>query len=425
VRPAGRYVRRWLDVLGDLVADTARSLVAHRLRYGLTSSGIVWGIAMLTFLSAAMDGYDAHFERQTTKVGQRVVFLFPGWVTKPGVGQRSTRPIELEIEDVRRLEALDSVEAAGAALFLRSLMLRAGARTKLVWSYGATESTLQIRNYGLGAGRFLTRRDVDGAARVVFLGARVAERLFGGRDAVGREVLIESIPFRVVGVSAPKGDQLVYMGPPDDEVAFVPVTTAQRWLTRDDQVGQVIFAPRTRALGWAALDAVRGLLGLHHDFRPGDEGAMSSFYVIEALQIVELLLLGLRIFLTAAIAITLLVGAAGVMNVMFVVVTERTREIGLRKAIGASNGAIFVQFLAEAFAVTALSGALGAALGWLAVRAAQAMIGEGSTMAPVPQLQPLALLVIVATMVVVGLAAGILPAARASRVDPAVSLRSA
>jgi len=410
--------------VADLALETARSIAAHRLRYGLTSSGIVWGIAMLTFLSASMDGYDAHFATQMQKVGQRVVFLFPGSVTATGVGQRATRPVELKLADVRRVAEVDSIAAAGTSLFLRALMMRAGPRTKLVWSYGATEDTLRIRNYEVGAGRFLTRRDVDESARVVFLGWRTAERLFGARPAVGSEVLIESIPFRVVGVSARKGDQIIYMGPPDDELAFIPVTTAQRRVTRDELVGQVIFEPRTRELGWPALAAARDVLGQHHSFRASDNGAMSSFYVIEALQIVELLLLGLRIFLTSAIVITLLVGAAGVMNVMFVVVTERTREIGLRKAIGASNGAIFAQFLAEALAVTVASGAVGAALGWVAVQGAKALIGEGSTMSPVPLLRPQAFLVIVATMIAVGVAAGLLPAARAARTDPAVSLRA-
>jgi putative ABC transport system permease protein len=412
-------------MLADVAAETLRSLRAHRLRYGLTSSGIVWGILMLTFLSASMDGYDLHFAHEMTKIGRKVVFLFPGSVTRPGVGQLATRAVDLELEDVARVAALDSVESAGTNRFLGSLLMRAGPRTKLIWSYGATADTLSIRSFEVATGRGFHAHDVAASARVVFLAPAAAERLFGaGRPAVGRTVRIDGIPFRVIGVARPKGEQIIFNGPPDDDIAFVPVTTAQRWFNRDDGIGQMIFAPRTREQGFDAVTAVRGLLGLHHDFGPDDDSALASFYVVEALQIVELLLLGLRIFLTTAIVITLLVGAAGVMNVMYVVVTERTREIGLRKAIGASNRAIFLQFLAEAFAVTVISGLVGAALGWLAVTAAAAGIGEGSTMASAPVLMPRAFVAIVLTMVVVGVAAGLLPALRASRIDPAVSLRA-
>jgi len=412
-------------LLADLAVETLRSLRAHRLRYGLTSSGIVWGILMLTFLSASMDGYDLHFADEMTKIGRKIVFLFPGAVTRPGVGQRATRPVDLELEDVARLAALESVESAGTNRFLGSLLMRAGPRTKLIWSYGATADTLSIRSFEVASGRGFTAEDVAAKARVAFLAAKTAERLLGvGRPTVGRRMRIEGVPFRVIGVARPKGEQIIFSGAPDDDIAFVPVTTAQRWFNRDDHVGQVIFAPRTREVGFQAVTAVRALLGLHHAFRSDDDSALGSFYVVEALQIVESLLLGLRIFLTTAIVITLLVGAAGVMNVMYVVVTERTREIGLRKAIGASNSAIFLQFLAEALAVTVVSGLVGAGLGWLAVAAAAAGIGEGSTMASAPVLMPRAFVSIVLTMIVVGVAAGILPALRASRIDPAISLRA-
>ncbi|MBM4266111.1 MAG: ABC transporter permease [Deltaproteobacteria bacterium] len=410
--------------MGDLWRETLRSLAAHKLRFALTASGIVWGIWMLTFLSAYMHGSDVHFAKQMTKIGQKVVFLFPGSVRRPGVGERASRPVELELDDVARIQALESVDAAGTNLFLQNLVVRANGRTRLVWAYGATEHTASIRNFDLGAGRFPSRRDVDEAARVVFLGAGIAKRLFGNRPAVGERVLIESIPFRVIGVSAEKGKQLIFSGPPDDLAALVPITTARRWFSKNDNVGQILFAPTTREAGWEAIPSVRGLLGVHHDFRSGDDSALGSFYIMEAVQIIELLLLGMRIFLTFAVFVTLLVGAAGVMNVMFVIVTERTREIGLRKAIGASNGAIFAQFVAESVAITFVSGLVGALLGVATVLAAQAALGQGTELASTPQLDPGSFATIVATMMVVGVGAGVLPAIRAARIDPAVSLRA-
>jgi len=179
-----------------------------------------------------------------------------------------------------------------------------------------------------------------------------------------------------------------------------------------------------RDRGDDAKTAVRGLLGVHHRFTEDDSSAMADFYVLEALEIVDLLLLGFQLFLYFTIGVTLLVGAAGVMNVMFVIVTERTREIGLRKAIGGSNGAIFAQFLIEAVVTTVFSGAIGALLGVALVEASQAAIGEGTRFVGAPLLAPGSFVTIVSVMVLTGIAAGILPALRASRVQPAVSLRS-
>ena len=208
-------------------------------------------------------------------------------------------------------------------------------------------------------GRFFSQSDVERAARVVYLGAVAAERLFGGAPAVGRTLQIESVTFRVIGVNQAKGDQMVGMNGWDDWAVFMPYTTAQRWLVHSEKLEQVAFAPTTREGSWEAIRSTRELLGLRHDFPPDLDTALSFFNVQEILQIVHQLFLGLRIFLVTAGLVTLLVGAIGVMNVMLVVVGERTNEIGLRKAVGATDRAIFVQFLAEAAAVCGISGVAG------------------------------------------------------------------
>ena len=410
-------------MLRDYLVEIVRNLRAHKMRFGLTATGIVWGIMMLTYLSAWMHGYETHLTRQMTKVGQNIVFLFPGVVSKPGIGQRASRPVELEHEDVARLESLEGVGAAAGNHWLNSLMLRAEGRTKLVWSYGVTEKATRIRNYAVGQGRAISRADVEHRSRVVFLGATTAQRMFGGRNPVGARVQIEGVPFRVVGVAAEKGEQLIHSGPRDDEVLLLPLTTALRWFAKDDAVGQIIYEPARRDIGKEAMTSVRGLLGVHHGFAEDDSGAMADFYVLEAVELIEMLLLGFQIFLYFAIGITLLVGAAGVMNVMFVIVTERTREIGLRKAVGGSSRSIFVQFLTEAVFLTFLSGAIGAGLGVGLVLLSQLVIGE-NRFSHVPVLAPGSFGVIFLVMTCVGVAAGALPALRAARIEPAVSLRS-
>ncbi|MEW6270257.1 MAG: ABC transporter permease [Thermodesulfobacteriota bacterium] len=411
-------------MLRDLLSTTLRSVWAHAFRFALTALGIVWGAAMLTYLSAMADGYDRHFEAQIDKLGQRIVFLFPGVATKLHVGQRGARPVELEREDVDRVAALHAVERAAPNLWLGPRVVRAAGRTKLVHTYGGSEETAALRSFEMAAGRFLGRRDVDLARNVVVLGPRAAERLFAGAPAVGRTVHVEGIPFEVIGVARAKGDQLLFMGPLDDEVAFVPFTTARTWFTRTDVVDQLVFAPLTREGSWDAVRLVRATLGRHHGFRQDDDAAMGYFNVQEAVDIVHGLLLALRLFLTAASLVTLFAGAVGVMNIMLVMVAERTREIGLKKAIGASNRRIFLEVVAETLLVTALAGLVGVLLAWLGVELSARGIAPGQTMQGPPLLAARRVVVILVTLIGVALASAVLPALRAIRTDPASALRA-
>jgi putative ABC transport system permease protein len=276
----------------------------------------------------------------------------------------------------------------------------------------------------VGAGRLISRRDVEGAGKVVFLGAKVADRLFGAAPAVGRAVQIEAIPFDVIGVAARKGDQMVNLGAADDDLALIPITTAQRWFTRGNEVTQVVYAPRTREESYESVPSVRGLTGLHHRFGEEDRNALGIFNFQEGVEMLHTMLFGQRLFLRVTSLITLLVGAMGVMNIMLVVVTERTKEIGLRKAVGASHRAIFGQFLAESVAVTILAGAVGAALALGGVAAVAHGMEVSGAEGPIPLIVPSSVLAIFATLVGTGVGAGMLPALRASRVEPAISLRA-
>jgi putative ABC transport system permease protein len=414
-----------MNAMVDLLVETQRGLRAQAFRFGLAALGMAWGVAMLTYLSASAEGYDRHFAREIAKVGERIVFLFPGSITKQTVGQRGARVLDLERDDVDRLATLAVVERAAPNTWVGPRVVRAGRRTKLVWLHGASADTAPVRNYELALGRGLSPADVQGGARVIFLGARAAERLFGRAPAVGRAVHIDGIPFTVVGVAAKKGHQLVFVGPGDDEVGFVPITTAQRWFTHTRRIDQVIFQPRSRQESWEALDRVRGLTALHQRYRADDDTALGAFNVQEVVQIVEALLLALRAFLTAASIVTLIAGAVGVTNIMLVMVAERTREFGLRKALGASNRALAAQVMAETLALTLSSGGIGLVIGWLGVRASvAALAGHENTMQGAPVLTVPTAVLVVATLVVIGVIAGAVPARRAMRVDPAVALRA-
>jgi putative ABC transport system permease protein len=411
-----------VNVLRDLVRETLRSLRAHKLRYGLTSLGIVWGAFMLTYLSASMEGTERHFMGAMMKMGPRVVFMGGGVVLKQRVGERGARPVELEDEDSKRLGALETVEAASPRVELFSEMVRAGRRTKLLRVEGMNETADGIRNFHVAEGRFLSRTDVDANARVAFLGADAAKRLFGNEPAVGQRITIANLPFRVIGVAQRKGMQLTDTLAPDDLKVLIPYSTAQRWITQTDKVEEFVFAPESAEVSTESVRRVRELTAPHHGFDPGLETAMWFFDIQEALQLVGGLLAAMRLFNVVAGLTTLLVGAVGVMNIMLVIVGERRSEIGLRKAIGATGRAIFLQFLAEATAVCLISGLVGAVFG-IALAQLIAHLAPASPFASTPVVDPRTVVTLTFALVMVGIVAGVAPAWRAAQVPPAEALR--
>jgi len=408
----------------ELVRDTLRSLRAHRLRFALTCLGVVWGAFMLTFLSASMRGVQEHFVGALEQLGPKIVYLFPGSVVDERVGDRDARPVEVEAADVRAIESMRSIEQTAPNVILDSRVVRAGRTTKLLSVQGVGHETAAIRSFETAAGRFISPLDVARAERVAFLGATAADRLFGDAPAVDRRIQIDSIGFRVIGVAELKGPQLIAVHGLDDLAVMIPYTTAQRWFTRSTTFEQVIYAPSTRDASVASIRDTRELIALRKRFDPEIETALYFFDIQEMLKVMAGVFVGLRFFLSAAGVVTLLVGAIGVMNIMLVVVSERANEIGLRKAIGASDREIFVQFLAESAGVSTLSGLLGAALGVALSLYLRAHLPPDGLLGSPAVLDPPAMLIFVSCLVVVGVVAGLAPALRAARIDPAETLRA-
>ncbi|MFQ5416429.1 MAG: ABC transporter permease [Myxococcota bacterium] len=408
----------------DLLIVTFSSLRAHGLRFGLTSLGILWGSFMLTYLSASLEGLDRHFTHLLETTGPKLVIAWPGAILKSRVGERGARQVELDNDDVDRIATILQVELASQNAVLWAQVVRSGRRTKLLNVTGVSPQTSEIRNFAVAVGRFVSQTDVDRGARVAFLGHTAAERLFGFRSAVGETLQIESIRFRVIGVAREKGEQLIGGLGRDDNAVLIPYSTAQRLLQHGDGVAQVVFAPTTREESGGTTRRVREVLGLHHHFDPDVDSAISFFNVHDVMQIIYSVFFGLRIFLVSAGVVTLLVGAVSVMNIMLVVVGERTSEIGLRKAVGGSRREIFVQFLAEATAVCGLSGVAGAAMGVGMIQLTARYTPEDGALTSMPILDPFTVTVIVVSLVAVGIVAGVVPAVRAARVEPAEALRS-
>jgi len=410
-------------MMGDFLLETMSSLRAHKLRFGLAALGVGWGALMLTFLSAQTGAMGDHFRHEIEEIGPKLVIMGRGVVLKDRVGERASRPIELEAGDVERIEALGLVEHASPHIELTGRVVRHGRRTKILnvmgWDYDADA----IRNFRAAKGRFLSPTDVSEARLVAFLGPRAKTRLFGAATAIGNDIQIEGERFRVIGIAVEKRDQLTDAGNPDDLMVIIPYTTAQRRFTHTEKLAELIFTAERREESAQAIDQARELTSLHRGFPSDSDTAMWSMNYWDTLKVLFGMLFAIQFFMAAAGSLTLLVGAVGVMNIMLVVVGERTREIGVRKALGARNRDVFVQFLAEAVVVALGAAGLGS-LGGIALLRATAGTLERAGIAVGTWPDPFTQAVVMVALVAVAIVAGVLPAIRAARVPPAEALRS-
>jgi putative ABC transport system permease protein len=414
------------DLVRDLIADSLRNIRAHWLRVLLTGTGIVWGIALFTALSASGAALREHYREHMEAIGRKVIYVFPGAVPRAGGASRLSRRIVLERDDPARLPPSQLIDRAEPELWLGPRVLKGGGHIKVVWTYGVGPATGQIRNFRIARGRFITADDVAARRRVLVIGAKVEERLFGRGSGLGRTVRLDGHPFRIVGVSPEKGEQMMNMGPRDDEQALVPLSTAQRLFTASERIDYVIYEPRTRAEGWASTARARALLAPHHDVSPGVEEAFSFFNIADAIRLVEDMNVAVHIFYLVCGLLTLVAGGIGVMNIMLVAVAERTRELALRKAVGATNRDLFLQLLCETVVVTLVAGALGIALGAGIIGVLAALRNSSASsrfLMPDVHFSLDTALFAAAVLFAVAIAAGITPARRAARVDPAVALR--
>jgi putative ABC transport system permease protein len=410
-------------MMGDLVRETLASLRAHALRFGLAALGVGWGALMLTFLSAQSGAMASHFRHELEEIGPRLVILGPGTIVRERVGERASREVEIEAEDVARIEGLSVVEHASPVVELPGQLVRHGRRSKLLNVVGWDHDAARIRNFSAAEGRFLSPRDVADAATVAFLGPRAKERLFGAEPALGETIQIGAERFRVIGISNAKQDQVMDVGNPDDLLVMIPYTTAQRRFAQTEKLHELILSAERRELGGLAIAQARELTALHHSFDPRSDTALWSVDFWDTLKVLFGMLFATQLFMAVAGTLTLLVGAVGVMNIMLVVVTERTREIGVRKALGARDRDVFLQFLSEAVTVALASGVLGTAAG-LALLRATAGAFESAGIAVSARPDPFTTFVVSGALVAVAIVAGVLPAARAARVPPAEALRS-
>jgi ABC-type antimicrobial peptide transport system permease subunit len=391
---------------------------AHKLRSALTITCVMLGVASLVLIAGFISGLFYNWETYQREFGfnERIsVYETAAPDTDPKIRQPGTT-----LEDARALQAMCRHAVAVAAESGAPGQLCFNGKTADVNVAGATPGELEVSKNHVDFGRFITDRDVDNAEPVIVLGSVPVKQLFRGQaNPLGRIVTVGQQPFRIVGLlrehHETQGNS--WMSRYKNDVAFIPVTAAQTRLGASGQLGELtIKVDDTKNLGLLVDEATSVLLRTHrgvHDFRfrnpqanIEEESAMRrNFYAAGC---------GIG-------AITLLVGGIGIMNLMLASINERVREIGIRKAIGAWNRDIFVQFIAEAIALSTLGGIVGVAVGVLAIRALRNAMAGGDNPAPVLSIP--AMLIGLGFSIFIGVVAGLYPAFRASRLDPIEALR--
>jgi putative ABC transport system permease protein len=381
------------------------ALRANRLRSALTMLGVVIGVAAVVVLVAIGTGARREVEQQVEGLGSNLLVVVPG---RLDLG-RPPAVSRLTLSDVDTVSRLVGDPARVAVSITSGETVRAGTRSAATTLQGVLETTQQVFVRKVGRGSYLTSSDVGSGRRVAVLGAKVARTLFGDRDPVGQQVAIAGVRFRVIAVFAPVGQSL---GIDRDNEVHIPVTAAHRLYGTQRIDAIAVKAPDRQKVSELGDRIVAALSGRHPD---------TEFSAVTQKQILGVLgdILGMLTGVLAAIAgISLFVGGVGVSNIMLVSVRERTREIGLRKAVGARPRDIGLQFLLEAILLTSCGGATGALLG---VTAAFLV----NTLSPVPAaITWWSVALAIGVSAAVGIFFGVVPAQRAGRLDPVVALRA-
>ena len=401
--------------ISDLVTETYTALSANKARSGLTILGIVIGIGSVIAMVSIGQGASAQIQSSIEGLGSNLLTVMPGFL-QPGrgfvsAGRGSAQTLKnVDVEIIRGIQGVSNVSPE---LQRRFQIVSPNGNNTNSTVIGVLPEYASVRNVTVANGSFITDGSLRNLGRVVTLGPTVSQDLFGDEDPLGKTIRINKINFKVIGILQAKGG--AGFANPDDTV-FIPQTTMQKILTGDDFLSTIAISVATKEQMPRVQEEATALLVAKHRVDPAspDFSIISQADILGALtQVTDTF----TIFLASIAGISLLVGGIGILNMMLTTVTERTREIGLRKAVGAKKRDISLQFLAEAVLLTFLGGVIGVFLGWLISLAVSSLAGIATKVAPS------AVLLAFGVSAAIGIIFGFYPARRAAGLNPIEALR--
>jgi len=399
----------------NLLKVALRSITRNRMRSLLTSLGIIIGVCAVIVMVAIGEGSQARIERQIASLGTNVLIVFPGASRMGGVSRGAGSANQLTLEDVEKLKKEGTLLAAVSPLVRSGGQVIGGAGNWNTQIYGVSTEYPKIRAWDLGAGEFFTERDIISNAKVAVIGKTVADELFPGQDPVGERIQVRNTPFKVVGVLSERGQNP--MGTDEDDIVLAPSTTVLNRLKGGRYIDMINISAISTEQMDAAQDEVAAILRDAHGIKPGEE---DDFRVRNQADITEMATETSRILtvlLGSIAAVSLIVGGIGIMNIMLVSVTERTREIGIRLSIGARPSDILTQFLAESVVLSVIGGILGILL----ALGISYVLGNFTGLTVV--VNPAIVLLAFSVSGAVGIFFGFYPARKAAALNPIEALR--
>ena len=414
-----------MQTFSDTLGQVFRAILANKLRSFLTMFGIAWGVGSLLVLVGLGEGFRSGQHRQLSTLGNDLVMMFNA--TIPALANQHTgmRPYKLTLADSEAMRKLPELRAVTVELRRSDLYEVSQWSNTSANVMGVLPNYTEVRFIPMGPGRFLDDSDTVDARRVVVLGDKAAALLFPGRPSLGERITINGIAFTVVGQVQRIGRNNDF----DDRKVYVPVTTMVQLFALKgeniphDALTSIQYQPTTKGNAVAAVASVHRLIAQRHNFDPSLVDAFDEFDTIKEEKMIGAIFSAMDIFLGGVGVVTLALGAVGIINIMLVSVTERTPEIGLRKALGATKRSILAQFFWEGLLLTGVSGIIGIVVSggfmWLLQ---QALTGKMPGWDP-PRLVPWSAALALGSLVLSGVAAGLYPASKAAKLDPVEALR--